>query len=100
LPAAPLPPNSQPPGAVTVISILQSDGSLLPAWRQAITRFPDRFLFAMDLTEAERPKHAKLLLELARNALAPLGAATEGAVANGNVQRLYRNCPRGFRKSR
>ena len=32
------------------------DGALKPAWRALIERFPDRFLFAMDITEANRKK--------------------------------------------
>jgi len=93
LPSSPMAAGSMPPGAVSVISILRSDGSLEPAWRELIVRHPDRFLFAMDLTEKERPKFVKLLLATARRALAPLGLATEHAVAHGNVERLFASCP-------
>lgn len=92
LPADPLPPGSLPPGAVSIISILQADGQIRPGWQRVIQRFPDRFLFAMDVTQQQRPKYIGLLLATARKALAPLGRPAEHAIAHGNFERLVRGC--------
>lgn len=92
LPSDPLPSGALPPGAGTVISILQTDGSLLPSWRGLIERHPDRFLFAMDITQRERPQHIALLMATARKALAPLGRATESAIAHKNFEKLVGDC--------
>lgn len=96
LPSEPLPPGSQPPGAMQSISIIQPDGSLKAEWHTLIARFPDRFLFALDMSEYQRPKHIDLLMATARKALSPLGSATENAVAHGNIERLFRGCRTGF----
>lgn len=96
LPASPLAAGSMPPGAGSIITFVRADGSLEPEWRDLLVRHSDRFLFAMDLTEHERPRFARLLLETARKALSPLGARVENAVAHGNIERLFAGCPAGF----
>jgi len=98
LPADPLAPGSLPPGAADVISILQNDGTIQPAWAALLRRFPDRFLFAMDITQSQRPKYIGLLLETARKALSPLGAGVENAVAHGNFERITASCRAGVKR--
>ncbi|MBC2666279.1 amidohydrolase family protein [Novosphingobium flavum] len=96
LPMSVQPANSLPPGATNVISILQPDGTIQPAWRDLLLRHADRFLFAMDITDEQRPKFAQLLVATARKALGTLGPAAENAIAHGNAERLYAGCARGF----
>lgn len=74
------------------ISILQADGSLRPEWRAVIERFPDRFMFAMDITGTERPAYIRELLATARTAFAALPPDVETALAHGNIERLIGNC--------
>ncbi|MGR4866583.1 amidohydrolase family protein [Caulobacter sp. LARHSG274] len=74
------------------LSILTADGVLKPEWRAVIERFPGRFLFAMDVTEANRHGRIPELLATARRAFAPLPREVEDAVAHGNIQRLMRGC--------
>ena len=92
LPSDPMPVGSAPPGAAANISILAADGSLLPEWRALLNTHSSRFLFAMDLSEKSRPRHAALLLITARRALSRLGRDREHAIAHGNIQRLMQNC--------
>jgi len=92
LPPEPVPLGGPPPGMGNNISILQADGAIRPEWRALIERFPDRFLFGMDVTLAERPHHMAELLATARKALSPLGGAIENAVAHGNIERLIGAC--------
>jgi len=99
LESGPPPPGAMPPGAGNVISIIQADGMIQPAWRALIERFPDRFLFALDLSTGERPKHAAELLAIGRKALGALGPRVENAVAHGNAQRLMRGCANPARRS-
>lgn len=96
LPQEPLARGSLPPGAGSTISIVLPDGVLDPQWRELIVRHHDRFLFAMDVTQRERPKHIELLLATARRALAPLGRRIEQAVAHGNIERLLEGCRAGL----
>jgi predicted TIM-barrel fold metal-dependent hydrolase len=96
LQASALPANSLPPGNGNSISILQADGTIQPAWQALMLRHADRFLFAMDMTEEQRPKYAGLLVTTARKALGTLGTAAENAIAHGNAERLYAGCARGF----
>ena len=93
LPSDPLPDGSRPPGAGSVISILRADGSLLPEWRALVRRHPDRFMFAMDITQGQRPHHIAELVATAHKALSPLGTPIETAVASGNIERLVGECP-------
>lgn len=97
LPSEPPPPGTPPPGTGQVISILAPDGSIRPDWRAVMARFPDRFLFAMDVTQSERPKHIRELLAIARKALSALGPRTENAIAHGNLERLLARCPARLR---
>lgn len=74
------------------LSILTADGQLQPAWRALIERFPDRFLFAMDVTGADRHTRIAELLGVARKALAPLPDDIQQKVAHGNIERLLDSC--------
>lgn len=77
------------------LSILTPEGALKPEWRALIERFPDRFLFAMDVTEANRHGRIPELLAAARQAFAPLPRTVEHTVAHGNIQRLTAACRAG-----
>lgn len=80
------------PAVQNSISILQADGALQPEWRAVIERFPDRFMFAMDITGTERPVYIRELLATARTAFAPLSRDVERALAHGNIERLVGAC--------
>ncbi|MDF7775305.1 amidohydrolase family protein [Sphingomonas sp. AOB5] len=73
-------------------TILAADGSLLPEWRALIERHPDRFMFAMDITGAERPAYIERLIAIARQAFAPLPRKLQHALAHGNIERLLAGC--------
>lgn len=92
----PYTPGSQPPGAVDVISILDVDGQIRSEWRGVLRRFPERFMFGMDVTQRERPKHMTELVAIARKALSSLGPRIENAIAHGNVERLIAGCRAGL----
>jgi hypothetical protein len=79
-------------------SILLADGSLQPEWRALIERYPDRFMFGMDLSRTERPTWIRELVATARTALAPLPIAVQHAVAHGNVEALTRGCAGSTRR--
>jgi hypothetical protein len=80
------------PAIQNSISILDGNGRLLPAWRALIERFPARFLFAMDITGAERPLYIRELMSTGRTALEDLPRDVEAAVAHGNAERLLQGC--------
>ena len=73
-------------------SIVDPQGVLLPAWRALIERFPDRFLFGLDVTMAKRPDHIAELVDDARHTLGALPLPVEEAVAHGNIERLLHGC--------
>ncbi|NML08281.1 amidohydrolase family protein [Sphingomonas sp. G-3-2-10] len=73
-------------------SILAADGSLLPEWRVLIERFPDRFMFGMDITGTERPAYIDRLIAVARQAFAPLPRKLQHALAHGNIEALLAGC--------
>jgi predicted TIM-barrel fold metal-dependent hydrolase len=73
-------------------SALAADGALKPGWRAVIERFPDRFLFAMDIQSVESVQGIPGKLAAARKAFAPLPPATEEAFAHGNIERLLKGC--------
>jgi predicted TIM-barrel fold metal-dependent hydrolase len=74
------------------LSVLTPDGALRPEWRALIERFPDRFMFAMDITESSRHGRIPELVAAARRAFSPLPRDVEDAVAHGNIQRLMAGC--------
>jgi predicted TIM-barrel fold metal-dependent hydrolase len=80
------------PGAVNQQSILTSTGRLQPEWRALIERFPDRFLFGLDVTGSDRPQHIDELVGVAKRALGELPRDVEASVAHGNTERLLRAC--------
>lgn len=80
------------PAVQNSISILQADGSLQAEWKALIERFPDRFMFAMDITGTERPVYIRELLATARTAFIPLSPDVEKALAHGNIERLVGAC--------
>ena len=91
-PTGGFPASGERPAVQNSISILQPDGTLQPEWRVLIERFPDRFMFAMDVTGMERPVHIRELLATARKAFAPLPRDVEAALAHGNIERLIGAC--------
>jgi predicted TIM-barrel fold metal-dependent hydrolase len=76
------------------LSIVGPDGQLLPDWRALIERFPDRFLFALDISGDRRPLQIAALVAGAKATLGHLPRATENAVAHGNIERLTQSCKR------
>ena len=74
------------------ISILTADGALKPEWRALIARYPDRFLFAMDVSGADREKRVPELLAVATKALSPLPRKVQEQVAGGNTLKLLHGC--------
>ena len=79
-------------GAPRPQAALAADGSLQPAWRAVIERFPDRFMFAMDIQSVESVQGIPAKLAAARAAFAPLPLAIEEAVAHRNIERVLRGC--------
>ena len=73
-------------------SIVQPDATLQPAWAALIGRFPDRFLFGLDIGLAQRPLRIAELAADARATLGRLPRATEERVAHGNIERLLKTC--------
>jgi predicted TIM-barrel fold metal-dependent hydrolase len=78
----------------TRLSIVGPDGQLLLEWRTLIERFPDRFLFALDISGERRPLQIATLVADAKATLGQLPRATENAVAHGNIERLTQSCIR------
>ena len=71
--------------------MLAPDGSMKPEWRALIERFPDRFMFAMDVTGSGQQRIAERVAA-ARKAFAPLSEPIEEAFAHGNIERLLQGC--------
>lgn len=89
-----VPPVPRPNGP-NQLSILNADGSLQPEWLALLERFPDRFLFAMDVSAtgvAGRQEHIGELLAHARTALGALPRETHEAIAHGNLEKLLHAC--------
>lgn len=89
------PPVPRPDGPNT-LSVLDEAGALQGAWRDLMERYPDRFLFAMDITGSGgggREQRIGELLALATKAFEGLSEATRAAVAHGNLERLLADCP-------
>lgn len=76
-------------------SILTVEGHLQPGWRALIEKFPDRFLYAHEMTGSETQERIDELVGLARSALGELPPAVEEAVAHGNARRLFAGCAVG-----
>ena len=71
---------------------LNADGALKPDWRAVIERYPDRFMWAMDVQSVDSVAGIPEKLAVARAAFAPLSLKTEEAIAHGNIERVLKGC--------
>ena len=79
-------------------TMLDAAGALTPGWRSLMERYPDRFIFAMDIAPTGpkgREMRAPELTDIARKALAVLPRASQEAMAHGNMERLLKGCAAG-----
>jgi predicted TIM-barrel fold metal-dependent hydrolase len=79
-------------------TMLDANGALTPEWRKVLERYPDRFMFAMDIAPTGpkgREQRAVELTEIARKAFSVLPRETREAIAHRNMERLLRSCPAG-----
>jgi hypothetical protein len=77
------------------LSILTKDGAVPPDWRGLMERYPDRFLFAMDINSfGPRYTITEELVRVGRHALGPLPKRVREAIAHGNAERLFARCGR------
>lgn len=74
------------------LSIVDATGVLLPEWRAVIARYPDRFLFGLDISGDQRPLRIAELVSDAKATLGRLPRGIENAVAHGNIERLIGRC--------
>jgi hypothetical protein len=81
-----------PTASPNSISFLTADGAIKPEWLAVITKHPDRFLFALDVSNVARQDKIAELLAIATKALAPLPRATQEQIAHGNTERLLGGC--------
>lgn len=87
-------PATAPEGRNTR-SMLDANGALLPEWRTLLERYPDRFIFGMDIAPTGpkgREKRAVELAEIARKALSVLPRNSQEAIAHGNFEKLVSGC--------
>jgi predicted TIM-barrel fold metal-dependent hydrolase len=86
--------NPAAPDPETQRTMLASDGTLQPAWRKMIETYPDRFMFAMDITGSSRGRadHIGELVDVARKALSGLPPRTQEAISHSNIERLLSGC--------
>jgi hypothetical protein len=80
--------------------VLNVRGALRYDWRRLIERYPDRFMFAMDVTStgtADRQEHVAELVDVARKAFDVLPRKSQEMIAHGNFEKLVRGCPAGPR---
>lgn len=78
-------------------TMLDADGQLLPAWRELMEQYPDRFIFAMDISSAGasgREQHIEELLDIAARAFGVLPRDARQAIARDNFEKLVADCPR------
>ena len=86
-------PMSPPrPGPARPQGALAADGALKPEWRAVFERFPDRFMWAMDVQSVDSVAGIPEKLAAAQAAFAPLPLATEEAIAHGNIERVLKGC--------
>jgi predicted TIM-barrel fold metal-dependent hydrolase len=77
------------------LSILTADGALQPKWRALLARFPDRFMFGMDVSAAGasgRQERIGDLLAAAGTAFGALPRDAQEAIAHGNLEKLLHGC--------
>jgi predicted TIM-barrel fold metal-dependent hydrolase len=89
--SGPLSP-ARPGGQPRPQGALAADGTLKPEWRALFERFPDRFMFAMDIQSVESVQGIADKLAAARAAFAPLPQTIEEAIAHRNIERLLKGC--------
>jgi predicted TIM-barrel fold metal-dependent hydrolase len=73
-------------------SALAADGALKPEWRALFERFPERFMFGMDVQSVESVQGIANRLNIARAAFAPLPQALEENIAYRNISRVMKGC--------
>lgn len=83
------PPTAQQPRPQ---SALTAEGSLKPEWRTLLERFPDRFMFGMDVQSIASVQGIPERLAIARAAFAALPQQLEENIAFRNVGRLMQGC--------
>jgi hypothetical protein len=74
-----------------VVSIVDHDGRVRPAWRELLEEFPDRFMIGTD-TPPTRSAYVRVTGVL-RQFFAQLSTETAAKVAHGNAERLLRLSP-------
>ena len=73
-------------------SALTADGSLKPEWRALFERFPDRFMWGMDVQSVASTQGIPGRLAIARAAFASLPQALEENIAYRNISRVMKGC--------
>ncbi len=76
-------------------TMLDANGALTPEWRKLLERYPDRFIFGMDIAPTGpkgREQRAVDLTDIARKALSVLPLASQEAIAHGTIEKLLRGC--------
>jgi predicted TIM-barrel fold metal-dependent hydrolase len=79
-------------------TMIDLDGALMAEWRALLQRYPDRFMFGMDIAPTGpkgREKRAVDLTGIARKALSVLPAPAQRAIAHGNAEKLLARCKAG-----
>lgn len=83
------PPTATQPRPQSALAV---DGSLKPEWRALFERFPDRFMFGMDVQSLESVAGIANRIAIARTAFASLPQAIEEAIAYKNISRVMKGC--------
>lgn len=73
-------------------SALTAAGTLKPEWRALFERFPDRFMWGMDVQSVASTQAIPARLETARKAFSELPQALEENIAWRNVSRVMKGC--------
>lgn len=83
-----------PPGAEQPRpqSALTADGMLKPDWQALFEKFPDRFMFGMDVNSINGVQGIGNRLAIARKAFSVLPLEVEENIAFRNIGRLMRGC--------
>ena len=71
---------------------LAADGTLKPEWRALFERFPDRFMWGMDVQSVDSAAGIAGRLATARAAFAELPQALEENIAYRNISRVMKGC--------
>jgi hypothetical protein len=85
-----------PPAMAAYVSanrITESGDRLKDEWRNLLERFPDRFLFGLDLgPPVERHVYIEDLVKRFRTVLSQLAPRDAERIGSGNIKQLLRNC--------